>query len=1055
MNRVFRGPAAIFLAVLFAVPRAHGDSDEAWLQRAAVPPDLRPLLAVILDRSSAAAQVVPADEDYDPARDYGAGLPASLRCDPAKAYLRRGPGPAPDCPAGAGVALLPRNPATGQHCAAARAALTSSGFFVASRAAQWRASAEGGYWDAPSVASPGAIECRADRGRHGDSPGAWYASDGTGTQWTSVAAREIAWDQPPFADAVILYAGNYLNYLRSTRAPVGRAIADVQSRRLAAALAATADLEVAVVRVDDDGPDGGYVARAPVASADAAAEIAALAGAPPAGAAPLGETLVETALWLEGGLRRFGTDGRTDPAAAMPGASAAYRSPFDHACRPISIGFVTAGVPGDDEQAATAAGTLPHFDEETGGCGADCPATIAGWLASTDLRGDLPGAQSAPLTWISQASDPLAYVNLVASAFQRDAAVAAAAQLSAAGLVSFKAEAGEPGVVFGLSAPRARARWHGNLLRYALGAPAGPVVPPRVVDRDGEPAMDAASGLPLPGTRSLWSDVPDADLLAGGAAGQLPTVDARRLYSDVSSSRLLDAANRLVAGNTRIDRAALGLGAMDPESVESLLAWLAEERRLGDPGTDAPIVVEDVAGGQDVVLSANQDGLLQAFDADSGVEIWAWMPKALLPRIPELARDAPTTGRSHGIDGRLVLNVLDANGDGRFDATAGEHRWLLFGSGRGGARYYALDLARIDDPRLMWTFDLGSPELHALAEPVVTRMPLADSGQSAGNWVVLLAGGYDPRFDAVAAGGRGAGAALSLVDAATGRQLWSAGDATSDLPVANLASAPSAPRALDLDGDGNLDRAYLLDVAGSLWRFDFTEALPAREAATARRIARLGTGIQRFFATPDASVVRSGASSRLAIAAGSGWLTRPRDTAVTDRMSVVFDPLVGSTGRELAEGDLFDATSGIDAMPPDAPGWFVRLGAHGAGEKVAGPAVAFDHALRFLTYQPLAPDEAAPCGPPRGVSRMYAVDVRTALPRNTVVESEEDEPEAIAASGIAGGIRFGFPGRRDEPCEGCRPRPFGVAGAGTFDPGYAGDPVRTSWRKLAPPPVSP
>jgi hypothetical protein len=117
--------------------------------------------------------------------------------------------------------------------------------------------------------------------------------------------------------------------------------------------------------------------------------------------------------------------------------------------------------------------------------------------------------------------------------------------------------------------------------------------------------------------------------------------------------------------------------------------------------------------------------------------------------------------------------------------------------------------------------------------------------------------------------------------------------------------------------------------------------------------------------------------------------------------------------------------------------------------------VAFDHALRFLTYQPLAPDESAPCGPPRGRSRRYAIDLRTALPRNTAVESEEDEAEAIAASGIPDGIRFGFPGRWEKACEGCRPRPFGLAGADTFDPGYAGDPVRTSWRKLAPPPVSP
>lgn len=172
-------------------------------------------------------------------------------------------------------------------------------------------------------------------------------------------------------------------------------------------------------------------------------------------------------------------------------------------------------------------------------------------------------------------------------------------------------------------------------------------------------------------------------------------------------------------------------------------------------------------------------------------------------------------------------------------------------------------------------------------------------------------------------------------------------------------------------------------------------------------------------------------------------------------MTVVFDPLMGSPGPEVTEADLYDATNAVGAMPPDARGWVLRLNAHGPGEKVAGAAVAFDHALRFETYQPLAPEESFPCGPPRSAARMYAIDIRTALPRNTAVDPEDDEPDEIAASGLPAGVRFGFPGRWDDACDGCRPRPFGIAGGDTFDPGYSGDPVRTSWRKLAPPPASP
>lgn len=1040
------------LAGALATTTACADMDEAWLRRAAVPEGLNPLLAVILDRSTATARTIPAGADYDAARDYGAQLPEALRCDPAKAYFRRGPGPAPDCATQAGVDLLPRGTATGQHCDAARAPLATTGFFIASRAAQWRASAEGGYWSAPSTESDGALECRADRGRHGDSPEDSFASDGTGTPWTAAPEREILWDRPPFADAFIFYAGNYLNFLRAEAAPVERAIAELQATRLAAALASTADLDVSLIRIDDDGPDGGYVARAPVPNAAAAAEVASLAGAVTAGGAPLGETLTEAARWLAGAARNFGNDGRGDPAATRPGEPGTYQSPFDQACRPVTLGYVTAGESSDDDQAATAAAALPGFAAETGGCGLDCLATLGAWLGATDLRGDLPGTQSAPVAWLTAPADPLAYANLVAAAFQRDAAPAAGPQLSAAALLPFNRDEADAGVIFGLSAPRPRARWHGNLLRYALRAAPGPLEPPLIVDREGDSALDEATGVPRPGSQSVWSDVPDADLLAGGAAGRLPTIDARRIFSDLASPRLLDADNQLAAGNARMTRAALGLAPGDPSTVDDVLDGFAAARPLGDPGTDAPAVVDDVVTGTQVVFSANQDGLLQAIDAASGIERWAWIPKELLPRLPELLRDAPMMARTHGIDGALVLHLRDVNGDGRIDAAAGDHRWLLFGLGRGGNRYYALDIARIDDPRLLWSLTLDDARLQARANPVVTRFPVAGSGQSAGDWVVLLAGGYDPRFDAKGARGRGAGAALRLVDAASGRTLWASGGADSDLPVAGLASLAAAPRALDLDGDGNLDRAYALDVTGSLWRFDFAESRAPADAATARRIARLGTGNQRYYATPDVSVVGAGPTRRLAIATGSGWLARPGDTAIEDRVAVVFDPIEGDSARELAEEDLYDATAARDALPPDAPGWFIRLDAHGAGEKVAGATVTFDGALHFATYQPLAPEAAAPCGPPRSLARRYAIDLTAALPRNTVVESEEDdEPEEIEVSGLPAAIRFGFPAHAGEACDGCRPRPFGIAGAETFDPGYAGDPVRTSWRKLAPP----
>ena len=1058
----------IGLAVTF---EANADSDEAWLARANLPAGVQPLLTLVIDHSGATAETVAVADPYDPSLDYGAGVPVDSRCDPAQVYWRRGAGPAPHCENQAGLESAPADTTRGLQCEAAHTALSRQGFFIASRAAQWQPTTSGGYWSALRPDSLRAVECRADRGRHGADAGTWYATDGSRGPWSELGANEIAWDRSPHADPYIFYSGNFLNFLRAAKTPAQRSIADVITQSLAAALDATDELEVALIRVAE--AEGGFVARAPAAAATAADDLRRLAAEPPSGGAPLGETLAEAASWLSGGRVRFGDDSHADRGAFDPLVAGRYRSPFAHACRPVTLAYMTAGQASNDELATVAAGSLPDFDALTGGCGVSCLPAIAQWIDRSDLRDDLPGTQSAEVVWLAPANspvhqsatagavsrldDPLAFVNLVARSLQRDAAVPADPQFSAAALLSATDAGDAPGIVVGLVAPRPGPRWRGNLLRYGLRAPDSPLAAPTIVDRDGQPAIDAASGLPRATSRSHWSDAPDANLLAGGAAGRLPVVDARRLHSDLVSSRILDAANRIEPGNPLIDAQMLGIGAGDPESPQDVLAWFAGLRTLGDPGLHAPVVVDYPASDRKVVYAVTHDGLLHAFDARSGVENWAWLPRELLPRLVRLIRNEATTVRDHGIDGPLLLHRFDADGDGRIDVDAGEHLWLLFGLGRGGNRYYALDISSAEDPRLLWSIMLpGAAGAESRAAPVITRLAIADSGQSAGQWVVLLAGGYDRQFDAGGVMANGAGNALHVLDAVTGRTLWRSGsDADADLPVRGLtASLPSAPRALDLDGDSRLDRAYMVDIGGGLWRFDFTNGRRVNELAQARLLARLGTGAQRFHETPDVSLAWSAGQLQVAIATGSGWLARPRDTAIVDRISVVFDRESAAGSRVLTESDLHDATDGIAAMPSSAPGWFRRIESSGPGEKIIGPAVTFDHVLRFQTYQPLAEDDTTPCGPPRALRRLYALDIRTGLRHASSIEFEADDPEELPGSGLPVALRFGFPDRSDVACADCRARPFGIIGAETFDPGYAGDPVRTSWRRLAPSPDS-
>ncbi|MDP9200216.1 MAG: PilC/PilY family type IV pilus protein, partial [Pseudomonadota bacterium] len=833
-------------------------------------------------------------EPYDAARDYGTALSAEVACDPVLLYWRRGAGAAPDCRTQTGLLAFPADGTRGFQCESARAALEGSGFYIASRAAQRRTAADSGDWDALRATDDGAVECRAD------------------------AQAAVEWDRAPLADPYIFYTGNFLNWLLAYLPTVEQPIAAHVTTNLATTLRSTDEVEIAWLRLS--AADGGYVAGAPMPAAQAADRLEAIAVEPPAGGAPLAEALVESALWFSGGVARFGAVDEADSRAFDALVPAHYQSPITHACRPVTLGYLTPGEPSNDELAGSAAATLPGFTEQTGGCGNDCLTSVSQWLAQADLRADFPARQSIALQFISPSpppaaiaeaaiagkfsrlDDPLAFINLVARSLQRDAAIPAAPQLSAAALLPATDALNGTDVVLGLSAPQARQRWNGNLFRYALRTGDSPLEPPTVLDRNGEDAI-GPDGLPRPSSQSAWSDAPDADLLSGAAAGRLPIATERELFTDLDNPDMTSPTNRLEAGNPRLEPAMLGLGSSATESIQDVLEWLAQERHLGDPGLHAPVVAQYPDALQ-LVFAATHDGLLHAFDAVSGVERWAWMPAVLLPRLPELMRNEPTTVRSHGIDGPLVLHRHDPDGDGRIDTSAGEHLWLLFGLGRGGNRYYAIDVSRADAPRLMWSLALpGNAELESRAEPVITRIHVDGVAQNAGRWVALLAGGYDRRYDGANPADTDANDALHMVDAETGNLLWSAGSApASALAIAGFdASQPSAPRALDLDGNGLLDRAYLVDVAGGLWRFDFASGRAPAELAQARRLAQLGTGPQRFHATPDVSLVRSADGARLAISVGSGWLARPLDGSIVDRIYTIFDRETAADSRPWTE----------------------------------------------------------------------------------------------------------------------------------------------------------
>jgi hypothetical protein len=186
----------------------------------------------------------------------------------------------------------------------------------------------------------------------------------------------------------------------------------------------------------------------------------------------------------------------------------------------------------------------------------------------------------------------------------------------------------------------------------------------------------------------------------------------------------------------------------------------------------------------------------------------------------------------------------------------------------------------------------------------------------------------------------GSAPALRVVDAASGRVLWSA-DATP--PVAQEFPAMQADflgslTIIDLDGDGLHDRIYAGDTSGRLWRFDLHHGANVLGWASGGVFADFSAAEGRgFVAAPDVSLAApAGVAPWFNIALGTASLG---STAANNRFYVLRDhaPLESwddaqyRDWRPLHDADLLrllpDEQAPADAAAAELQhGYFIELG---------------------------------------------------------------------------------------------------------------------------------
>jgi type IV pilus assembly protein PilY1 len=393
-----------------------------------------------------------------------------------------------------------------------------------------------------------------------------------------------------------------------------------------------------------------------------------------------------------------------------------------------------------------------------------------------------------------------------------------------------------------------------------------------------------------------------------------------------------------------------------------------------------------------IYLGAN-DGMLHAFNASDGRELFAYVPDALIASLNQLA--SPSYVHRAYVDG---------------PASAGQARigkdWktiLVSAMGGGAQGVFALD---VSDPShfdtglgALWEFtDRDDPMMgNVTTAPQIARFRLrkGDDDDAVRDFAVV-ASGLNNYADDGHRSSAGNGALFLLALDKPSNVAWKLNlnyyRLVAPIGESSQANGLSAP-ALVTDVDGNVRYAYAGDLQGNLWRFDFTGNAPWSGAVGP------GPGKKPLFIARDAHGARQPISQqpKVVYADGGGYLIlfgTGRMLTRSDRSAASFatqsyygildslsdPPDIIASRNELtprllqSASDTGSLSLSGGAIEAGSKGWYVDfLLSAQTGERSVGSGVLVDGQLLFNT---LVPGKDA-CAPASG--RSYVLDALTGL----------------------------------------------------------------------------
>ena len=215
-------------------------------------------------------------------------------------------------------------------------------------------------------------------------------------------------------------------------------------------------------------------------------------------------------------------------------------------------------------------------------------------------------------------------------------------------------------------------------------------------------------------------------------------------------------------------------------------------------------------------VNAN-DGMLHAFHADDGREIFGYVPNLVFNSLGMYTVPEPNFRHMYTNDLTPFIKEIGTMVSGTFVS----EKLLVSGLGKGGKGYFCLDVTNPlnnkesnADTWVKWEYphtDSSTAEKENMGY-TFSEAYIVKSYATGHNWVVVFGNGY--------ASDSGT-SALYVLDAETGELL-----AMLDTGVTGN-NGMSSPTPIDINGDLRVDYIYAGDLRGNVWKFDLTDSDPA------------------------------------------------------------------------------------------------------------------------------------------------------------------------------------------------------------------------------------